>query len=63
MHRPDPMNRARFDALVAKTDGSDVKKISLVMEVLHEGDADRLGRYAGEELRKQLPSDFLQADK
>lgn len=59
MTEPDPQGRARLDVLVARPDGSDVRKASYVMEVRHVADAIRLGRQVGEELKMQLPNDFL----
>jgi hypothetical protein len=61
MQIPDPQARARLDVLVARTDGSDVKKLSFVMEVRHTGDARKLGEHAGQEMRKILPESFLAA--
>lgn len=59
MQPPDPQGRARFDVLIAKPDGSEVLRDSYLMEVRHVGDAERLGRHAGEILRAKMPQDFL----
>lgn len=59
MDIPDPHGRARFDALVARPDGSDVKRVSYVMSVPHLGEAVRLGQTAGEDLRRQMPQGYL----
>lgn len=61
MQTPDPQGRARFDVLVARPDGSDVVRDSYIMEVRHVGDAERLGRHAGDVMRKKLPPDFIAA--
>jgi hydroxymethylbilane synthase len=61
MQTPDPQGRARFDVLVARPDGSEVVRDSYIMEVRHVGDAERLGRHAGEVMRKRLPIDFIAA--
>jgi hydroxymethylbilane synthase len=54
MSEPDPSGRCRFDALVASTDGRDVKRVSYVMNVHHKGDAERLGIQAGRDLKAQI---------
>ena len=59
MQPPDPMGRARFDVLVASPDGTQVFRDQYVMEVRHTGDAERLGRHAGDEMRRKLPENFL----
>ncbi|MFN7114953.1 MAG: hydroxymethylbilane synthase [Alphaproteobacteria bacterium] len=51
MSVPDPEGRARFDALSANPDGTDLHKVSYLMQVLHEGDAERLGRKAAADIR------------
>ncbi len=56
---PDPQHRVRFDVLVARPDGSDVKKASYIATVSNLHEARRLGRQAGEELRAKLPADYL----
>ena len=61
MQTPDPQGRARFDVLVARPDGSEVVRDSYIMEVRHVGDAERLGRHAGETMRGKLPPDFIAA--
>jgi hydroxymethylbilane synthase len=61
MQPPDAARRARFDVLVAKPDGSEVLRDSYIMEIRHAGDAERLGRHAGEAMRKRMPADFLKA--
>ncbi len=61
MQTPDPQGRARFDVLVARPDGSEVVRDSYIMEVRHVGDAERLGRHAGDVMRKKLPPDFIAA--
>ena len=59
MSIPDPQNRARFDILVARPDGTDVKKASYVAQVSNLHEARELGRYAGEELKAKLPVGYL----
>ena len=61
MAPPDPMGRARLDVMVARPDGSDVKRESFVMEVRHTGDALRLGEHAGHSLKSKLPTDYFGA--
>lgn len=56
---PDPMHRARLDVMVARPDGSDVRRESFMMEVRHAGDAQRLGEHAGQSLRAKLPPDYF----
>ena len=59
MSVPDPEFRARFDVLVARPDGRDVKKLSYLMSVRHLGDAKRLGEQAGRDMKAQLPSGYF----
>ncbi len=59
MSIPDPYQRARFDVLVARPDGNDVKKASYVMRVSDIYEARRLGEHAGQELKAQLPPGYL----
>ncbi len=54
MSVPDPQNRVRFDALSANPDGTGLHRVSYVMEVLHTGDAERLGRQAAADIRAQM---------
>lgn len=54
MSVPDPEGRARFDALSANPDGTGLHKVSYMMQVLHEGDAERLGRQAAVDIRSKL---------
>lgn len=61
MQTPDPQGRARFDVLVARPGGSEVVRDSYIMEVRHVGDAERLGRHAGDVMRAKLPADFIAA--
>ncbi len=58
---PDAHNRAKFDVLVARPDGSDVKTASYTAEVPDLKAAAALGRKAGEELKAQLPKGYLAA--
>ncbi|MBU6476225.1 MAG: hydroxymethylbilane synthase [Alphaproteobacteria bacterium] len=58
---PDAQNRAKFDVLVARPDGSDVKTASYTAEVTDLKAANALGRRAGEELKAQLPKGYLAA--
>jgi hydroxymethylbilane synthase len=51
MSVPDPEGRARFEALAANPDGTGLHKVSYLMQVLHEGDAQRLGRQAAADIR------------
>ena len=59
MGQPDPLHRARLDVMVARPDGSDVRRESFMMEVRHVGDAQRLGEHAGQSLRAKLPADYF----
>jgi len=54
MSVPDPDGRARFDALSANPDGTNLHKVSYVMHVAHAGDAERLGRQAAADIRAKL---------
>jgi hydroxymethylbilane synthase len=54
MSVPDPEGRARFDALSAHPDGTGLHKVSYMMQVLHAGDAERLGRQAAADIRTKL---------
>lgn len=56
MSVPDSENRARFDALSANPDGSDMRRVSYIMTVSHEGDAVRLGQKAAADIRAQTPA-------
>ncbi|MDE2336476.1 MAG: hydroxymethylbilane synthase [Alphaproteobacteria bacterium] len=56
---PDAQNRAKFDVLVARPDGSDVKTASYMAEVPDLNAADALGRKAGRELKARLPEGYL----
>lgn len=56
MSLPDPEGRARFDALSANPDGTNLHKVSYLMQVRHEGDAERLGRQAAADIRARLPA-------
>ncbi|MDD9900094.1 MAG: hydroxymethylbilane synthase [Alphaproteobacteria bacterium] len=53
MEAPDPEGRARFDVAAANPDGTGLKKLSYLMSVQHVGDAERLGRHAGKEMREK----------
>jgi hydroxymethylbilane synthase len=59
MREPDPEGRARLDVLVARPDGTDVRKSSHLMQVTNMSEAERLGRHAGEDLKKTLPADYF----
>lgn len=59
MQEPDPEGRARLDVLVARPDGTDVRKASYVMQVTNAAEAERLGRHAGEDLRRTLPRGYF----
>jgi len=54
MSVPDPEGRARFDALSANPDGTGLHRVSYLMQVLHEGDAERLGQRAAADIRAKL---------
>lgn len=56
MSLPDPEGRARFDALSANPDGTNLHKVSYLMQVRHEDDAERLGRQAAADIRARLPA-------
>jgi len=59
MEEPDPEGRARLWTLAASPDGRVVRKHSYMMSVKHAGDAQRLGDYAGREMKKTLPKGFV----
>jgi hydroxymethylbilane synthase len=50
MTEPDPEGRARFDALKAEPDGSNIKKATYMMTVRTLSDAQKVGEAAGREL-------------
>jgi hydroxymethylbilane synthase len=54
MSEPDAEGRHRFDALCAREDGTQLKKVSYVMTVAHAGDAERLGREAARDIQSQI---------
>ncbi|MCE9507289.1 MAG: hydroxymethylbilane synthase [Alphaproteobacteria bacterium] len=56
---PDPQHRARFDVLVARPDGSDVRKESYLMQVSNLNEARQLGQHAGNELKAKLPAGYF----
>jgi hydroxymethylbilane synthase len=56
---PDPQHRARFDVLVARPDGSDVRKESYLMRVSNTQEARQLGKHAGNELKAKLPAGYF----
>jgi hydroxymethylbilane synthase len=51
MEVPDPTGRARFEVMSARPDGTELKRLSYLMEVKHLGDAERLGLHAGREMK------------
>jgi hydroxymethylbilane synthase len=55
---PDPQGRARFDALVARPDGSDVQSVTYTATVTTLDEAQKLGETAGADLKKRLPADY-----
>lgn len=59
MSVPDAKNKAFFDVLVARPDGSDVKRASYTETVKTLADAEALGRRAGEELKALLPPGYF----
>ncbi len=59
MQEPDPQGRARLDVLVARPDGTDVRKASFMMQVTNPSEAKKLGEHAGQELKKDLPDGFF----
>jgi hydroxymethylbilane synthase len=54
MSEPDPEGRARLDVLAASPDGQALERASLMMTVLHEGDAARLGMAAAQDLKSKM---------
>lgn len=56
----DGDGRARLDVLVAKPDGSDVKRASYIMHVANVADAVKLGRHAGEDIKTKIPAGYLE---
>lgn len=61
MSEPDAQGRARFDALVARTDGSDVQSVSYIAPVKTVDDARALGEMAGADLKKRIPADYFRS--
>lgn len=61
LETPDPQGRARLDVLVARPDGTDVRKASYMMQVTHTGEARILGEYAGKEIKASLPPGYFAA--
>lgn len=59
LSEPDPLGRAKLDVLVARPDGSEVKKMSYVAPVTNLGEAEKLGRHAGAEMKALLPPGYL----
>lgn len=56
---PDPQHRARLDVLVARPDGSDIKRASYLMQLSGLHEARQLGEHAGKEMKAQLPVGYL----
>lgn len=56
---PDPQGRVRFDVLVARPDGSDIKKATYMMEVFTLDGARKIGAHAGNDLKSVLPDGYL----
>ena len=56
---PDPRQRARFDALVARPDGTDVRKASYLTRVSNLYESRQLGESAGKELKAKLPEGYF----
>lgn len=56
---PDPQHRARLDVLVARPDGSDVRRATYMMQVANPGEARRLGEHAGNDIKATLPAGYL----
>ncbi len=56
---PDASGKASFDVLVARPDGSDVKRASYRETVLTLAEAEALGRRAGMKLKTQLPAGYF----
>lgn len=54
MSVPDPQNRVRFDALSANPDGTNMHRVSYVMDVKHLADAEKLGRQAAADIKAQM---------
>ncbi len=59
MSVPDAQHNVRFDVLVARPDGSDVKKASRQARVSDMREARQLGLQVGEELKAQLPKEYF----
>ena len=54
MSEPDPTGRARLDVLAASPDGKLIERGTYMMQVMHEGDAVRLGTEAAQDLRSRM---------
>lgn len=58
---PDSAGRARLDALVARPDGTELKRGAWIMDVRTPVEARQLGHQAGQEIKAQLPADYFSA--
>jgi len=56
---PDPQQLTRFDTLVARPDGSDIKQASYLMRLSGLPEARQMGEHAGREMKARLPAGYL----
>jgi hydroxymethylbilane synthase len=59
MSVPDKNHNVQLDVLVARPDGSDVKKAVHRAKIITVQEAHQLGKTSGEELKAQLPSGYF----
>lgn len=59
MSTPDQHGQSRLDILVARPDGSDVKKATYLQGVSAVAEARKLGLHAGQDIKAQLPPGYL----
>jgi hydroxymethylbilane synthase len=59
MSVPDAQHKAQFDVLVARPDGSDVRKASYTAHISNIHEAREIGEKAGRELREKLPDGYF----
>jgi hydroxymethylbilane synthase len=51
MEPPDPEGRARFEVMSEDDEGGNFRRLSYMMTIRHEGDAERLGLHAASEMK------------
>lgn len=56
---PDSRHMATFDVLVARPDGSDIRRASYLQSLSSLQEARQLGEQAGQEMKEKLPAGYL----